>query len=91
MIIDNDRLKQYTWGTAKGRRVFNQISDFGVQAWYDDELDEQGSHRVYLRFAKDQDGEISYTLSQYVTDLLSRGDFDWAYERFCKADMTIYE
>jgi hypothetical protein len=90
-FLNNDRLKQYTWGVSRGRRVFTQIRDFGVRAWYDDEPNDDGSYFAHLGFAQDADGEISWALSNYVGDLLKLGDQDWAYERFMKADMTVYE
>jgi hypothetical protein len=91
MIIDVDRLKQYTWGTTKGRRVFTQLGDFGVSAWYDDEPNGDGSYEARLGFKGDSDGEVSWALSNYVDALLKGGDEDWALERFRAADMTVYE
>lgn len=90
LAIDIERLKQYTWGISKGRRVCTQIRDFGVQASYDDEPNDD-SYKAHLSFAKDPESEISWALVQYVQDLLEGGDEDWACERFNRADMTIYE
>lgn len=91
LVMDVDRLKQYTWGISKGRRVFTQLSDFGVKGWYDEDPNHDGTYDAQLRFKDDPDGEVSWALSRYIKDLLSGGDEDWALERFRAADMTVYE
>jgi len=85
-----DRFKQYAWGASRSRRVFNQLSDFGIAAEFDDDLDGDGDYYVRFWFKGDEEGERADALQVFVRALLKRQPEDVALELFKRADMTIF-
>lgn len=87
--INNDRFKQYAWSTTRGRKVFNQIADFGVAGDYDESGDGQLDARIWIK--GDENAETAYALKDFVTQLITISEDDSiALERFKRADMTVF-
>ena len=87
--LNNDKFKQYAWGTSKGKRVFNQIADFGVIGDYDDSGD--GEFDAKIRIKGDENTETSDALNEFVKALMKASEDDSiALERFKRADMTVF-
>lgn len=86
--MNNDRFKQYAWSLQKGRKVFNQIGDFGVGGDYDESGD--GDLDVKLWFKGDESAETAYALKDFVSELIKTSGDDIGLGRFKRADMTIF-
>ena len=87
--MNNDRFKQYAWSTTKGRKVFNQIADFGVTGDYDESGDGELDAKIWIK--GDENAETAYALQDFVKELINAsGDDSIALERFKRADMTVF-
>lgn len=87
--MNNDRFKQYAWSTTKGRKVFNQIADFGVTGDYDESGDGEFDAKIWIK--GDENAETAYALKDFVKELINAsGDDSIALERFKRADMTVF-
>jgi hypothetical protein len=83
-----DRFKQFAFGISKAQRVFNQLSDFGIEAGFEGlEPNEQEEPRVTLAFR--DDGETNMALRHYVKELLERHDEYDGLDLFKRADMSV--
>lgn len=83
-----DRFKQYAWSSHKGQRVNNQFGDYNISAYYNDDPTD---FRTKMRFKDaDEENPIAWVLQEYVSHLLGRHEADDAFNRFCRADMRIY-
>lgn len=72
----------------KLRKVFNQISDFGVARDYDECGD--GELYVKLWFNCEEKVETAYALKDFVSELIETAGEDIGLERFKRADITIF-
>ncbi len=91
--LSNDVFKGYAWSTSKGKRVFKQLNEFGVQGYYDEDFDSEGDPfvGVFVSFNdEDEDTAIAYALYTYIHQLLENYENDEAFELFKKADMRIF-
>jgi Domain of unknown function (DUF4062) len=88
LVMENDRFRQYAWSTSRGQKVFNQISDFGLEGEYDDDGD--GRVRVLLRFTSDDNAEAAHALKRYIDELIATSGEDIGLDSFRRADMTIF-
>jgi len=88
IAMGHDRFKQYAWGTGKGQKVFNQISDFGLSGEYDD--DGNGEMQVRIWFKGDENAETAHALSEYVAELVKTSGEDIGLDRFKRGDMRVY-
>jgi hypothetical protein len=87
--MNNDRFKQYAWSTTKGRKVFNQIADFGVTGDYDESGDGEFDAKIWIK--GDESAETAYALESFVKELINASaDDSIALERFKRADMTVF-
>jgi hypothetical protein len=85
-----DRFKQYAFGAHKAQRVFNQLSDFGIEARLAGlDPEEEEEQRVELTIQEESESETKMALQHYIKALLARHDEDDALELFKKADMTV--
>jgi hypothetical protein len=90
LTIEEPRFKQFAWGVTRGRKVFTQLKDFGVNAGYDFEhAEEEGSGRVYLSFTGEHEDEASWALRDYVR-ILEQSYDDNALALFMRGDMSVY-
>jgi hypothetical protein len=93
MSMSEPSFKQYTGiGATKGRRIFQQLSDFDVSVSYEPGEDAHGAPRVDvdLRFHKDVDGIAAYALERYAKDLVKRFGEEEGLELFLAGDMRLY-
>ena len=87
--MNNDRFKQYAWSITKGRKVFNQIAEFGVTGDYGESGDGEFDAKIWIR--GDENAETAYALKDFVAQLINvSGDDSIALERFKRADMTVF-
>jgi len=87
--MNNDKFKQYAWSVTKGRRVFNQIADFGVTGDYDESGDGEFDAKIWIK--GDENTETSFALKDFAEELIkASGDDSIALDRFKRADMTVF-
>jgi len=91
LAINESSFKQYAWGASKGKRVLDQLRDFGINGRYErvDEGDDSSHVDLEIGFDDDEVDAI-YALRNYANDLAEKYGKDDGLEFFGRGDMTIY-
>lgn len=91
--VKEDVFRGYTWAKGKGKKVFNQMAEFGISADYDYDEDYNGVAygTVVLGFTgKKLEGYPAEALKNWVEALIDRYGDDEGLDMFRRLDMSLY-
>lgn len=91
--LNADIFRDYAWGTTKGRRVFNQLEEFGVSCSYESDYDknDEPANFVYITVTGVENSEFALSaLQELVSALLDKNDEKAALELFKRADVRVF-
>lgn len=92
--VKEDRFKASAWGSSKGKRVFNQMTNCGISGVYDYDEDHNGTAYGTVEIVFDQKKSNAYpaeALKSWVNTLINRYGDDEALDMFKRLDMKVFE